>query len=179
MLNSDIKNEDIYIDGFSTEIYRNDHPSNSKTGGVCVYFRENLPIKRRGDLEFLQEIVVAEINFSRKKIFFVAIYRSLSQNSEQFQHFVDMLQLTSNRINNERPYSVIVTGDLNCRSSQWWTEDIENMEGSALDELIETKNMQQLIDKPTNVRGEGMSCIDLIITDQPNMFVEAGVHFSR
>ena len=52
----------------------------------------------------------------------------------------------------------------------------ENMEGSALDELIETNNMQQLIDEPTNVRGDGMSCIDLIITDQPNMFVEAGVH---
>ena len=50
------------------------------------------------------------------------------------------------------------------------------MEGSALDELIETNDMQQLIDEPTNVRGDGMSCIDLIITDQPNMFVEAGVH---
>ena len=36
--------------------------------------------------------------------------------------------------------------------------------------------MHQLIDEPTNVRGEGMSCIDLIKTDQPNIFVESGVH---
>ena len=50
------------------------------------------------------------------------------------------------------------------------------MEGSALYELIETNNVQQLIDEPTNVRGDGMSSIDLIITDQPNMLVEAGVH---
>ena len=81
-----------------------------------------------------------------------------------------------NCINNEKPHCVIVTGDLNCRSSQWWTEDTENLEGTALDELIETNNMHQLIDEPTNVRGEGMSCIDLIITDQPNIFVESGVH---
>ena len=48
---------------------RSDHPSNSRIGGVCVYFREDLPIKRRQDLELLQEMVVAEINFARKKVF--------------------------------------------------------------------------------------------------------------
>ena len=44
------KNEDIIIDGFSIEILRGDHPSGDKQGGVCVYFKENLPIKRRKDL---------------------------------------------------------------------------------------------------------------------------------
>lgn len=119
MLSSEIKNEDISIDCFSKDISRNDHPSNSKMGGVCVFFRENLPSKRRQDIELLQEMVVAEINFSRKKVFFVAMYRSPSQNSEQFQQFIDRLQLVLTRINNERPYCVIVIGDLNCRSSQW------------------------------------------------------------
>ena len=104
------------------------------------------------------------------------MYRSPNQSSEEFQLFIDKLQLILNNINNERPHSVIITGDLNCRSSQWWTEDIENLEGTTLDELIETNNMHQLIDEPTNVRREGMSCIDLIITDQPNIFVESGVH---
>ena len=69
-----------------------------------------------------------------------------------------------------------MTGDFNCRSSQWWGGDIENPEGTALDEILETNNLYQLIDEPTNVRGECMSCIDLIITDQPNIFVESGVH---
>ena len=54
--------------------------------------------------------------------------------------------------------------------------DIENPEGAALDELLETNNLFQLIYEPTNMRGECMSCIDLIITDQPNIFVELGVH---
>ena len=46
----------------------------------------------------------------------------------------------------------------------------------SLDELMETNNVYQLIDEPTNVRTQGMSCIDLVVTDQPNMFVDYGVH---
>ena len=55
-------------------------------------------------------------------------------------------------------------------------EDIENPEGATLDELLEINNLYQLIDEPTNMRGECMSCIDLVITDRPNIFVESGVH---
>ena len=35
-----------------------------------------------------------------------------------------------------------------------------------------------MIDEPTNIRTTGMSCIDLIITDQPTLFVDFGVHSS-
>ena len=80
------------------------------------------------------------------------------------------------RIQNEKPYAMIINRDLNCRFSQWWAEDTENLEGFALDELLETNNLYQLKNELTNIRGEGMSCIDLIITDQPNLFVDSGVH---
>ena len=46
----------------------------------------------------------------------------------------------------------------------------------ALDEIIEVNNLYQLIDEPTNIRRDSMSCIDLIITDQPHLFIESGVH---
>ena len=176
MLNSTVSNEEIEIEGFSKEIYRNDHPSDTKTGGVCVYFREGLAIKRRKDLETLQEMVVTAIMIARKKILFTTIYRSPSQNSEQFENFINKLQIALNRMQSERPHSLILTGDFNCRSTQWWAQDVENLEGTALDELIETNSLHQLIDTPTNIRNEGMSCIDLIITDQPNLFVESGVN---
>ena len=81
-----------------------------------------------------------------------------------------------NQVRGERPYCLILTGDFNCRSSQWWEDDAENPEGTALDELIETNDLYQLINEPTNIRDESMTCIDLIITDQPNFFVESGVH---
>ncbi len=65
---------------------------------------------------------------------------------------------------------------MNCRSSQWWADDLEHPEGSVLDELIETNNLCQLIDEATKIREQSMSCIDLIVTDQPNLFVNSGVH---
>ena len=68
-LNKTVQNEDIIIDGFSTEIFCSDHPSDDKQGGVCVYFKENLPVKRRKDLEILQETVICEISLSCKKVF--------------------------------------------------------------------------------------------------------------
>ena len=69
MLDSTISNDDIFIEGFCKEIYRNDHPGNKKVGGVCLYFREGITIKRRSDLETLQEMIVSEINIARKNIF--------------------------------------------------------------------------------------------------------------
>ena len=86
------------------------------------------------------------------------------------------MQITFDQIRRERCHSLVLTGDFNCRSSQWWDEDTEYPEGIALDELIEINNLYQLIDEPINIRGESMSCIDLIITDQPNIFIESGVH---
>ena len=81
-----------------------------------------------------------------------------------------------NRLQMERPHLVILTGDFNCRTSLWWTDDAESPEGMALDEIIEGNNLYQLIDEPINIRGTNQSCVDLIITDQPNLFVESGVH---
>ena len=136
ILNSSISNEDIFIEGFSKEIYRHDHTSNTKKGGVCLYFREGLPIKRKTDLELVQETIVSEITITRQKIFFVTVYRSPSQNSEQFECFIASLQMTLNQLQGERPHSLIITGDFHCRSSQWWVVDVESPEGTALDEII-------------------------------------------
>ena len=170
MLDQTVKNEEIYIEGFSKEIYRSDHPSNTKTGGVCLYFHEGLPIKRRTDLELLPKIIITEIKIARKRVLFGTMYHSPSQNSEQFETFIDSLQQNIIRMKAERPHCMILTGDLNCRSAMWWTEDIEQPEGTALDELMETNGLYQLIEEPTNIS------IDLIITDQPNMLVDYGVH---
>ena len=142
MQNSTVSNKEIEIEGFSKEIYRNDHPSDTKTGGVCVYFREGLAIKHIKDLGSLQKMVLTEIMIARKEILFTTIYRSPSKNSEQFGNFMNKLQIALNRMQSERPHSLILTGDFNCRSTQWWAQDVENPEGTALHELIETNSLQ-------------------------------------
>ena len=82
---------------------------------------------------------------SRKKIIFATLYRSPSQDSEQFESFIANLQLFFSDLRNENPHCIILTGDFNCRSSQWWPDDEDTPQGTALDELMETNNVYQLI----------------------------------
>ena len=76
----------------------------------------------------------------------------------------------------ENPFCVIITGDLNCRSAQWWKDDIENNEGKHFESLTSDLGLRQLISEPTHFMGESRSCIDLIFTYQPNLVVESGAH---
>ena len=76
----------------------------------------------------------------------------------------------------ENPYSVVITGDFNCRSSQWWENDIDNEEGKIFEPFTSDLGMHQLISEPTHIMGDSKSCIDVIFTDQPNLLVESGVH---
>ena len=99
-------------------------------------------------------------------MFFVTVYRSPTKATEQFEELINNLEIIINPIQAERPNMIILTGDSNCRSSQWWLQEVENPEGNTLDELVEINSLFQLINDPTNIRSEGMSCIDLIITDQ-------------
>ena len=76
MLDSSVSYDDIFIEGFSII-----QATPSLAESVCT-FRESLPIRRRSDLELLQEVVVSEVTIARKEIFLVAVYRSPSQKSE-------------------------------------------------------------------------------------------------
>ena len=89
-LDRSFSNEDIQIGGFCCDVFHNDHPSDTRfPGGVCLYYKENIPIRRRNDLEILQETIVTEISLTRKKVFFMVLYRHpnqyLSPTSSTFQ----------------------------------------------------------------------------------------------
>ena len=174
-LNETVKNDDIIIDSFSTEFLRSDHPSGDRQVGVCVYFKENLPIKRRKDIEISQETVICEISL---KSFFVALYRSPNQSNEDFEEFYHKLQDNLDQIKDLKPHCTILMGHFNCPTKQFWPGDTDSPKRIALDELIESNNMTQLIDQPTNLESRGISCVDLIITDQPSLFADYGIHSS-
>ena len=87
MLTSNILNEDIYINGFSTEPFRSDKGLNTRNGGVCLYFKESLPIKERRDLEI---IPVAEIKLIRKKIFVVLSYCHPNISIGEFNEYLNL-----------------------------------------------------------------------------------------
>ena len=67
-LNDTIPNNEIEIEGYSSDIFRSDHPTNTKWGGVCLYYKNTLLIKLRPDLHILDESIVVELTLSRKKL---------------------------------------------------------------------------------------------------------------
>ena len=87
-------------------------------------------------------------------------------------------ELLLSKLHAESPFSFIVTGDFNCRSSQWWENDIENNEGKLFEQTTSDLGLHQLISEPTHLMGDSKSCIDLIFSDQPNLVIESGVHQS-
>ena len=69
-----------------------------------------------------------------------------------------------------------MTGDFNCRSTNWWEDDIENEEGKLFEPFTSELGLHQLINEPTHFIGNSRSCIDVTFTDQLNLFLESGVH---
>ena len=68
--------ENLMINGYS--LLKVDHPSSSKRGGVCLHFKEHLPLIRRNDLGILQECWVTQIIADNEKCFFMCFYRHTS-----------------------------------------------------------------------------------------------------
>ena len=50
----------------------------------------------------------------------------------------------------ENPFSVIITGDFNCRSTQWWKNDIGNNKGKLFEPITADIGLLQLISEPTD-----------------------------
>ena len=73
--------DNLEISGYS--LVRSDHPSNNKRGGVCVYYKNFLPL-RVLDIQYLHECINFELKIGDKICNFVALYRSPSQTQDKF-----------------------------------------------------------------------------------------------
>ena len=167
--------EDININGYKW--IRADNPQNTKRGGVCLYYKEHLPIKIL-NFHCLSECIVCEFSYLKKKCFIASLYRSPSQTSDEFELFISKFDNLLGTLFSHNPYLVFILGDFNARSSSWWSDDINTTEGTHIDSLTSFYGLQQLISQPTHILPNSSSCIDLIFTNQPNMVYENGVHSS-
>ena len=172
-LDSTVEEDRLALNGYT--FIKNNHPQNVKRGGVGLYIKDSLASKNRSDLVTLPECILYEIQCNKKKYFFAVIYRSPNQSPEEFDNFETNFQLMLSKMHAKNPFCVIVTGDFNCRSTQWWEDDIENNEGRLFETLASDNGLHQLISEPTHLMGDSKSCIDLIFTDQPNLIIESGV----
>ena len=71
------------------------------------------------------------------------------------------------------------TGDFNGHSQIWWPDGDTNQEGRDIEDLFASLNLSRIITEPTNFTpGCSPSCIDLIVTDQPNLILDSGTRSS-
>ena len=117
--------------------------------------------------------------FGRKKIFFTVLYRNPQSKSQDpdFKSFLENFENLYLKIKTEKPYATFFTGDFNGHSKQWYPEGDTNPEGDLLDILFSDLNLTQMISEPTHFFRDDCkpSCIDLIVTDQPNIVLDSGV----
>ena len=118
------------------------------------------------------------MSYNNKNIIVSVIYCSPSQNNDEFQLFLTNLERLFSDINKRKPSLSVVTGDFNSRSSYWWSNDLSSTEGTNLFSLTSSNGLSQLINEPTHFQNNSSSCIDLILTDQPILSVNTGVHSS-
>ena len=71
-LNSSVDSSKLSIPGY--DIIRADHPNDQKRGGVCLYFKENL-ILRRLDVSYIAQCLLCEVTIENKKRNIVVLYR--------------------------------------------------------------------------------------------------------
>ena len=159
------------------KLIRADHPNNIKRGGLCIYYKESLPV-RVISIPYFNEALLLEMSYNNKKVMVSVIYRSPSQTNDEFDTFLSNGQMLLNDMNNRKPSLSVVTGDFNSRCSSWWSNNINTTERLKLLSLTSSNGFTQLIHEPTHIQANSSSCIDLVFTDQPNISVNSGVHGS-
>ena len=77
-LDSTISSDDSSLSVDRYNLTRADHPKDIKQGGICIYYRETLPVKTI-QIDYLPECLICEFDYENKKMFIAALYRSPSQ----------------------------------------------------------------------------------------------------
>ena len=144
---------------------------------LCHSWNKNVV---RNDLSF-DETIVVEIKFGRKKIFFTVLYRSPAFNHTSFEFlaFLSNFRNLYSKIKAENPFAMFFTGDYNAHSQFWWPDGGTTPEGTEIENLFTSLGLSQVICEPTNFEpNKNPSCIDLVITNQPNLILDCGTRAS-
>ena len=118
-LDSDTSHEDANLEIVGYTLIRADHPSNTKRGGACLYYRNSLAF-RLLNIQYLEECINFEISFAGKVCNFISLYRSPNQSHDIFETFVDNLELNLDTISNKNPYLIVILGDFNPSKHSSW-----------------------------------------------------------
>ena len=146
---SDRSDDDSFnLPGYN--VVKGDHPSNTKKGGACIYFKNSV-LLRVLDIQFLQECINFEIKVADKTCNFISLYRSPSQSKDEFESFADNLELNLDSVALRNPYLIVVLGDFNAQTKGWYSLGKTTYEGTRIDGITSQFGLEQLILEPTHI----------------------------
>ena len=148
---------------------------NSKSGRVNMYYKNYLNLLIIS-VNYLSDCLNIEIMIGNKICNFITLYRSPCQNQDDFQAFVDNLEMNLETLAQINPFLTVVIGNFNAKSKNWCSQSSTNFEGITIGNMTSQFGRSQIINEATHVLGFSSSCIDLIFTTLPNLVVESGVH---
>ena len=76
-----------------------DHPSDSNRGGVCIWYKEHIPLIERDNTCILDNFLVTEICSKCEKYFSTCIYNHPNQSHDEFETFCVHFNLLLNDVN--------------------------------------------------------------------------------
>ena len=113
-LDSFISHDDnnLQIPGYN--LYRVDHPSSIKRGGVCIFYNIFLPLHIK-NIQYLQECINFEIKIKDKLCNFIILYRSPNQCHYDFESFINNFELNLDSVMTNNPFLTVILGDFNAK----------------------------------------------------------------
>ena len=114
---SDNKKEgdkNIQLDGYN--FLRENHPSNSKHGAVCIFYKETLGVRIVKSFSF-NECIICEVSIQNSKGYVGVVYRSPSQDSFEFENFLSNFEKVLSDTTLCNSLFTIILGDFSARSS--------------------------------------------------------------
>ena len=109
--------------------YKCDHPSNTKRGGVCDYYKSWLPLKVL-NMKYLQECLNIEFPAEKKTCRSILLYRSPSQNQEKFNTFLDNFESILEIVILFNPFLTILIGDFNAKCASRYSKGSSTTEAT-------------------------------------------------
>ena len=137
--------KNIQLDGYG--LLRTDHPSNSKQGGVCIFYKETLGVCIVKSSSLMNALFVKSL-YKIARAMLVLYVRCLSQDSFEFESFFLNLKKVLNDATFCNYLFTLFLGEFNARSSVWWTRDKTRIEGTQLASLTTVHGFHQLISHP-------------------------------
>ena len=173
-LNSSLESDDDSLVSNGYKLIRTDNPSDLKRGGACISFKESLKIKVLNITNF-HECLVCTLFLNGPRFYIVSLCQSPSQSSEKYEHFIKTFEQLIVLLNSFKLHLLLITDNFNASYSNWWSDNVGNIEGTRLISITSFQGLHQIINEPTHILPSSFLRIDLIFTNQVNMITDSVV----